>query len=1433
MDTSILFLMRTFAFLLSVIVTEGNLFTSPPAGVRVSDDSVQHTVAMVTTKTASTDQYHLTAQQTITNPASDVSPEHSVVMERLMNRDLGKLSSQQRLQSSSTTKDKSAAFSGNSSSGWSVVKDTSTISGMLSQQKVDINKPFSPLYSDSQVQNLELKDIQLSEENLQPSSSVSVLDDNFLPLQERFLNNIITTTAVTSTHRSAAVDEIQSNEISSYNSYPVINRTAGSAENIASEWSSEKEFTSSSLITPLKELHIRQKSRFDNHQTEGTGSESQWYTRPPTATTSFSSTFGSQYMKLERIQETSLAHGPVSTTTHSATSPEFAATTVEGFKSSKMPGTTEKLKEQPLMLGNDYQPSVVKNIDKDTYLTTVRSTVGHDSGRLNWSLITEKQSVNNQMITNTGHEEDRSDSPWFSRFIQNLSTKRYATSQVGYNVYMMPTENITDSTFVEVLYPNRKNAKASEGSKISQQEIVASNQRILSTMHTATFQEPLVIPNDNASIPFTQTMTTAKISNNSEGKKSTQSGFTTEGVTYFHRVQLLHSEVTLPNQVSVPDISTVRYRSYKPLVSLSTFYKSVQNKLQDFRTEPSEISAPYMARVHSTMMPVSVSNPYLLAHQISTKIVPHHKVPASTTEKTQFIHLVPVAHTLQTDRVNRDGQTSIISQHSSVVTPSFYVSASPPESSAKKTTQTSTFSKDSQTTAIPSFHKTSAEVRSTTSQPVPTVVAWPTSRNKQTSATLTPLASTPVNKQKEDSKKMGRTIQISSGTPTPLASIKPTAARGSGRRATYKATSQKVPDISRPLLTLTDVSSKNLSSSLPCSRISGSCSYEISNRTLLQWNDLKHTLSFAWEMHVYGTGIIFLILSLIALINLIGSPLVYAPYLTFIMVSNALLFLTGILRAIFLFIDPYGTTLRLSPSAVILLYNITFPLMASTFSVLALLIFKMAKFQILPAKPQVLVLLAFLTLLHVTFLFGGDLFLFLLTPAVNVVLQVIAVCWTTFLMMAYLATYFRLKQNWENTPAHVQRPAVCTDSTRELQTQEMILRQLQMSAKAMMACGVFGLLNCSLHICATLWLFGFFGSKGEFSWSWLFLQFLYRMSELAQCFAMCFVASYPFCQQQSRSGHTGWSKIMSYFCNRNKPEIPEYPNNCYDWVSSPQDRTSSNDISKNIIRNQSENVPLRSVKDSNENRAKLSYYKNGGSVSSLIKPKGVLFSSKPHNSVIGHSYSSIGFDKESFLSLADFDLRPPSPINLSRSIDDALFKEHLVKDSIFQNSSLQCPSSLLRQDSCSSLKENTTLNETSNMVSPANFKRRSSDPDYRYSLARCSSPANVSDLNSSNQYTKVQQNTTASLHGGPSGSSLGSFSKGSIKITWNTWQQGLSSAETIPSDEMSSLQFLPPDIKTVEMSTETEDTEREARKSFIEISRRIDDQSLSSDTIEL
>nr|XP_046253247.1 proline-rich transmembrane protein 3 [Scatophagus argus] len=474
------------------------------------------------------------------------------------------------------------------------------------------------------------------------------------------------------------------------------------------------------------------------------------------------------------------------------------------------------------------------------------------------------------------------------------------------------------------------------------------------------------------------------------------------------------------------------------------------------------------------------------------------------------------------------------------------------------------------------------------------------------------------------------------------------------------------------------------------------------NATLLYWGDLSRTLAFAWELHVYGSASLFLLLFAGAALGLILSPGANCPHRGALALANALLFLAGGLRAALFLIDPYGTRKFLPRPAVTALYNLPLHLLVWAQASLALLALRVAGVSVLPSTLERPPLLAVLAVLQCTLLLAADLLSPALSPVVPVTLQVLSLCWGLALCLGFLCYVFpRIR-----CPP-VPHPGVPEEARRKAWLGSK--RIVMILGRVLAVCAVLGALCCGLHVHATLWLYGVLGKWTRFNWGWWLVHFWARLLELAWGFFLLLLGSWVFwrpqgCRRREEGGpdgraagdlpspgqsvgstqrHSCWSKIVQSL--RGKPcrksdsngvggggAPGEVPNN---WAG--QERPGA-DISKSLIRNQNHEQATahpRCVKDNNRGRNHRGHSAergiSDGSTGSLLRLQAL--GRPPQRSVSG----SLDQERDTSLSLYEFDLRPPSPIDLTRSIDEALHREHLLGGgSLFHplNQTLQSPS---------------------------------------------------------------------------------------------------------------------------------------------------------------
>ncbi|XP_010900384.4 proline-rich transmembrane protein 3 [Esox lucius] len=662
---------------------------------------------------------------------------------------------------------------------------------------------------------------------------------------------------------------------------------------------------------------------------------------------------------------------------------------------------------------------------------------------------------------------------------------------------------------------------------------------------------------------------------------------------------------------------------------------------------------------------------------VSLSVQPHLSAltPASRTLSTQSPEIkwtvVPVVQEVETANTTKATDGPIAGQNSTVKSPSPR-SATPissnqqPQSAAPRGPVTnSTNQQTSATTQGSATTATTTELRGTLS-----------STTKQ------------LRKATEPGSTASVTRQSTKTEPTPVhttPSLQIARGRYVPKNDTHSPQRNHSAPVGRPRLPPSTVSStpSPLPSALP-----------LPNGTSLLWDDLSRTLAFSWELHVYGSAGLFLLLMTGAALGLALSPSMHCPHRGALALANGLLFLGGAARAALFLVDPYGTRKVIPRPVVTALYNLPLPLLVWAQGAMALLSIKGAGLSLLPSALERPALAAVLAVLQCTLLLAADLLSPALSPIVPLTLQCMSICWGLVLCLAYLGYVFPCLRN---LPAQPPVP----EEGRTVKAWPGGRRTRLVLARVLAVCALLGVLCCALHVYTSLWLYGLLGDWTRFSWTWWLTHFWARLLELAWAFSLLLLGSWVFWRPRGGRGrgdggagesraagdlpspgqssgstnkHTCWAKIVQSLtgktCGKSESNgvggggggTGELPNN---WAG--QERSGA-DISKSLIRNQNcEALPsqVRSIKDSNRGRNQRgrSAERSGwdGSAGSLLRMQAL--GRPPQRSLSG----SLEREKESRVSLYEFDLRPPSPIDLSRSIDEALHREHLLHGgSLFQ-----------------------------------------------------------------------------------------------------------------------------------------------------------------------
>lgn len=478
------------------------------------------------------------------------------------------------------------------------------------------------------------------------------------------------------------------------------------------------------------------------------------------------------------------------------------------------------------------------------------------------------------------------------------------------------------------------------------------------------------------------------------------------------------------------------------------------------------------------------------------------------------------------------------------------------------------------------------------------------------------------------------------------------------------------------------------------------------------WNSALATWGFAWEAHIYGLGSIFTVFGLISLVCLLGLPLRCPPGSPYFTLLHTFLLAFAGIQAFCLLYDAYNHQERLPPLELLLLSELPFPCLISAFSLAFLLLTLRLRthlslplaistsFSALP-KPY---LLLFMSMLHFGVSLGcaGILQLFQNLPIMILLFpQGLFVCLTIFLSCSYLIFYCLIQVNTK----HIYRlnDNIESGGSPEVTSSESCpfakVEDWERAAGAGLG-AVLCLLGCGgLHLYGILHALGVGGVNGYgfHPWPWWGYQVGCRICEVGVCLGICLIGSHPlFCHNYSsiktnpRPG--SWSRLSCSSPTRgftlpshedaDSPVLTSHNS----WSQSKQEKLVVCDV---ITKEQLEALPLCQMLDPPGNRV---LCQNRTIVLPLPTPPNPPHKAKDTVASQLSSLDSLGLETDSTV-----DLRPPSPINLSRSIDQALFSESLFSHSIFGLPRLYNASSSL---SLSSPSQNTSNHGPSSLENP-------------------------------------------------------------------------------------------------------------------------------------
>uniref|UniRef100_A0A8C9LV00 Proline rich transmembrane protein 4 n=1 Tax=Piliocolobus tephrosceles TaxID=591936 RepID=A0A8C9LV00_9PRIM len=397
------------------------------------------------------------------------------------------------------------------------------------------------------------------------------------------------------------------------------------------------------------------------------------------------------------------------------------------------------------------------------------------------------------------------------------------------------------------------------------------------------------------------------------------------------------------------------------------------------------------------------------------------------------------------------------------------------------------------------------------------------------------------------------------------------------------------------------------------------------------WAEARARWGLAWEAHVYGVGALFGLVALLALLALALLPWRCPPGAPCLALLDLLLLSAGTTRAFPLFYDAYGHRDRLPALAWLLLQDLPLPCLAAGLGLACLLLSR-------PRPPRCPAGLAALLLLGLGLAAAAA-----LGSAAHRPLRPLRLASRGLhaFLAAFLSGLLLALSCWGGRRRKAGAPlggSGFKGATPLPQARSPFAprESWRRAARTAPVAGTFGLLSGALQGYEVLHALGYGGQPGlEGPWPWWAFQLGLRLGEVGVALPLALLGLYPaLCSP--RVPARCWAKLFRLSPGHAAPLLPG------GWVTGPPDKEP---LGSAIARGDAELLQLCALAEPGPDL--------------LLQGGGC-------RGFEGAAANPAPSPASSPCSDYTVDFRPPSPINLRRSIEEALCSEALLAPGLFQ-----------------------------------------------------------------------------------------------------------------------------------------------------------------------
>ncbi|XP_022257877.1 uncharacterized protein LOC111089519 [Limulus polyphemus] len=285
-------------------------------------------------------------------------------------------------------------------------------------------------------------------------------------------------------------------------------------------------------------------------------------------------------------------------------------------------------------------------------------------------------------------------------------------------------------------------------------------------------------------------------------------------------------------------------------------------------------------------------------------------------------------------------------------------------------------------------------------------------------------------------------------------------------------------------------------------------------RNFSDWGKSQNKLwEFAWGFHVYFTGSLFGLLALYSFLSILRLRRIEKLFCNGYFISISLIiFVMGIIRALYLLFNPYNTQGFYSPVMNYFILNSGFLCVTSAFAVLCLALIQVTEIKVLPKRVQNSCFLAGILFFQFTVCILTDILhgLGLAKKLLLLGRQISELLWAMTLTAGYFYSFRKLHTSAVRKEGKMVRAALTRLHIEGAQLPRRLPKSnLCLAVRLTTVTAVFNALLVALHMFGIIYVYDVFRTEKPELWTWWGYQLGCRLLELLICLTISFVVTLP------------------------------------------------------------------------------------------------------------------------------------------------------------------------------------------------------------------------------------------------------------------------------------------------------------------------------------